>query len=94
MFEECTKASSNADQALAAWAREEEQLTGLQRAHADHAENAGAQQDLAQAQIKTARQEQELKDAYAEVGLALQVANEEEGWILMTAHKTQPETMA
>jgi len=41
-----------------------------------------------------ARQEQELKDAYAEVGLALQVANEEEGWILMTARKTQPETMA
>ncbi|MGC4062476.1 MAG: 50S ribosomal protein L11 methyltransferase [Aquabacterium sp.] len=34
-----------------------------------------------------ARQEQELKDAYAEVGLALQVANEEEGWILMTAQK-------
>jgi ribosomal protein L11 methyltransferase len=32
-----------------------------------------------------ARQEQELKDAYAEVGLQLQVANEEEGWILMTA---------
>ena len=35
-----------------------------------------------------ARQEQELKDAYAEVGLQLQVANEEEGWILMTAQKT------
>ena len=34
-----------------------------------------------------ARQEQELKDAYAEVGLKLQVANEEEGWILMTAQK-------
>lgn len=34
-----------------------------------------------------ARQEQELKDAYAEVGLQLQVANEEEGWILMTARK-------
>jgi len=34
-----------------------------------------------------ARQEQELKNAYAEVGLQLQVANEEEGWILMTAHK-------
>jgi ribosomal protein L11 methyltransferase len=34
-----------------------------------------------------ARQEQELKDAYAEVGLQLQVANEEEGWILMTAQK-------
>jgi len=34
-----------------------------------------------------ARQEQELKDAYAEVGLQLQVANEEDGWILMTAQK-------
>jgi len=34
-----------------------------------------------------ARQEQELKDAYAEIGLQLQVANEEEGWILMTARK-------
>ena len=34
-----------------------------------------------------ARQEQELKDAYAEIGLQLQVANAEEGWILMTAQK-------
>ena len=34
-----------------------------------------------------ARQEQELKDAYAEVGLQLQVSNEEDGWILMTAQK-------
>lgn len=34
-----------------------------------------------------ARQEQELKDAYAGVGLQLQVANEEDGWILMTAQK-------
>jgi ribosomal protein L11 methyltransferase len=34
-----------------------------------------------------ARQEQELKDAYAEVGLQLQVAHTEEGWILMTAQK-------
>lgn len=37
-----------------------------------------------------ARQEQELKDAYAEVGLTLQVANAEEGWILMTAQKPGP----
>jgi ribosomal protein L11 methyltransferase len=36
-----------------------------------------------------ARQEQELKDAYAEVGLQLQVANTEEGWILMTAQKPE-----
>jgi ribosomal protein L11 methyltransferase len=34
-----------------------------------------------------ARQEDELKAAYAEVGLQLQVANEEDGWILMTAQK-------
>ena len=61
VFEECTKASTKADQVLEAWTREVAQLSGLQQAHADHAENAGAQQDLAQAQIKTARQEQELK---------------------------------
>lgn len=34
------------------------------------------------------RQADELKTAYAAVGLALTVANEEEGWILMTAQKT------
>ncbi|MFN3887949.1 MAG: 50S ribosomal protein L11 methyltransferase [Aquabacterium sp.] len=34
-----------------------------------------------------ARQEQELKAAYAEGGLQLQAANAEEGWILMTACK-------
>ncbi len=34
-----------------------------------------------------ARQEQELKDAYADVGLQLDVANSQEGWILMTARK-------
>ena len=34
-----------------------------------------------------ARQERELQDAYAEVGLRLEVANEEDGWILMTAQK-------
>ena len=34
-----------------------------------------------------ARQEDELKEAYAGVGLQLQVANEEDGWILMTAQK-------
>ena len=61
VVEKCTKASTKADQALAAWTLEEEQLTGLQRAHADHAENAGAQQDLTQAQVKTARREEELK---------------------------------
>jgi ribosomal protein L11 methyltransferase len=34
-----------------------------------------------------ARQEQELKDAYADVGLHLSVANTQDGWILMTARK-------
>ncbi|MGE5452706.1 MAG: 50S ribosomal protein L11 methyltransferase [Acidobacteriota bacterium] len=34
-----------------------------------------------------ARQEDELKEAYAGVGLQLQVANAEDGWILMTAQK-------
>ena len=59
VFEECTKAST-ADQVLRP-TREVAQLSGLQQAHADHAENAGArQQDLAHAD-KTARQEQELK---------------------------------
>jgi ribosomal protein L11 methyltransferase len=34
-----------------------------------------------------ARQADELKEAYAGVGLALNVANEEDGWILMTGQK-------
>ncbi|WP_374319680.1 50S ribosomal protein L11 methyltransferase [Aquabacterium sp.] len=41
-----------------------------------------------------ARQEQELKDAYAEVGLQLQVANSEEGWILMTATRNKGASQA
>ena len=60
LVEDCTKASTKADQALVDWELEAGQLTGLQRAHADHAENAGAQQDLAQAQTRTARQEEGL----------------------------------
>ena len=39
------------------------------------------------------RQADELKEAYAAVGLQLQVSNEEEGWILMTAQKPA-QTMA
>src|SRR5690606_39535288 len=35
-----------------------------------------------------ARQADELKQAYAAVGLALEVADEQEGWILMTARNT------
>lgn len=61
VVEECTKASTKADHALEAWALEERQLTNLQRAHTDHAENASAQQNLAQAQAKTVRLEEALK---------------------------------
>ncbi|PKO77995.1 MAG: hypothetical protein CVU21_05510 [Betaproteobacteria bacterium HGW-Betaproteobacteria-15] len=61
VVKECAQASKKADEALEAWTLEEGQLTGLQRAHADHAENAGAQQDLAQAQVKTTRREEVLK---------------------------------
>lgn len=78
VIEECTKASAKADQALAAGTLEEEQLTGLQRAHADHAENAGAQQDLAQAQVKTARREETLKRELRNFRQLLQNANSNE----------------
>lgn len=61
VVDECTQASTKANEALAAWTLEEGQLTGLQRAHADHAENAGAQLALEQAQAKTSRQEEVLK---------------------------------
>ena len=54
---ECTQASTTADEARAAWTLEVGQLTGLQLAHADHAENAGAQLALVQAQEKSARRE-------------------------------------
>nr|WP_315228014.1 SbcC/MukB-like Walker B domain-containing protein [uncultured Albidiferax sp.] len=59
--QKCNQASTKADETLAVWALEVSQLTGLQRAHADHAENAGAQQALVQAQEKTNRQEEALK---------------------------------
>uniref|UniRef100_UPI000A57AE21 ATP-binding protein n=1 Tax=Polaromonas jejuensis TaxID=457502 RepID=UPI000A57AE21 len=61
VVEKCNKTSETADEALAAWSREVAQSTALQLAHADHAENAGAQQALAQAQEKTTRRETELK---------------------------------
>ena len=57
----CNKTSETADEALAARSREVAQSTSLQLAHADHAENAGAQQALVQAQEKTTRRETELK---------------------------------
>jgi DNA repair exonuclease SbcCD ATPase subunit len=74
VFEEFTKTSTKADQALAAWSHEEEQLTGLQRAHADHAENSDAQQNLVQTQAKTARQEEDLKAELRSFRLLLQNA--------------------
>lgn len=56
----CNQASETADGALETWNREVEQSSALQLAHADHAENAGAQQALAQAQEKTTRREADL----------------------------------
>jgi chromosome segregation protein len=61
VVEKCNQDSTKADEALTAWTLEEAQLSDLQRAHADHAENAGAQQALAQAQEKTIRREDEFK---------------------------------
>lgn len=57
----CKGASETADEALEGWNREFEQSRAFQLAHADHAENAGAQQALAQAQEKTNRREADLK---------------------------------
>jgi hypothetical protein len=57
----CNEASDATNKALEAWNREVTQSTALQLTHADHAENAGAQQALAQAQEKTIRRETELK---------------------------------
>lgn len=59
--QKCNKASETADEALQALNRDVAESTALQNAHADHAENAGAQQALAQAQEKTTRREEELK---------------------------------
>lgn len=61
VVEKCNLASSTADGALQARTHDFDQLTQRQHAHADHAENAGAQQALAQAQEKTTRREAELK---------------------------------
>lgn len=58
---ECDQNSITAEGALQALSREVAQLTGLQLAHSDHAENAGAQRDLALAQEKATRRESELK---------------------------------
>ncbi|MDD2919691.1 SbcC/MukB-like Walker B domain-containing protein [Rhodoferax sp.] len=75
---ECTKGSTTADIALADWTLEVGQLTGLQSAHADHAENAGAQQALAQAQEKTTRREEELKQELRNIRHLLQDASTNE----------------
>jgi chromosome segregation protein len=56
-----TQASIKADEELALWTLEADQLAALQRAHTDHAENASAQQALVQAQKKSARQDEALK---------------------------------
>ena len=59
--QKCNKASESADGALQALIRDIAESTALQNAHADHAENAGAQLALEQAQEKTTRREGELK---------------------------------
>ncbi|MDB5958254.1 SbcC/MukB-like Walker B domain-containing protein [Ramlibacter sp.] len=59
-LEKFTRASASAGQALQDWTREVDQLTALQLAHADHAENAVAQQALSQAQEKVSRREADL----------------------------------
>jgi chromosome segregation protein len=61
VVEKCAEASTASDKALEAWTLEVSQLTALQIAHADHAENAGAQQALIQAQEKSIRREEMLK---------------------------------
>lgn len=61
VVETCTQATKTADTAVNAWNQEVTRLTHLQLAHADHAENAGAQQALALAREKTALRESDLK---------------------------------
>lgn len=61
VFEQCNQANIKADEALQTLIRDIAESTALQSAHADHAENAGAQQALTQAQEKTTRREEELK---------------------------------
>lgn len=68
----CEKVRQLANGALQAWTLEVERFTGLQHAHADHAENAGAQRDLAQAQEKASRREDELKKELRNFRLLLQ----------------------
>lgn len=55
------RASATADGALETLNREVSQLTNLQLAHADHAENAGAQQAMALALEKANRRDSDLK---------------------------------
>lgn len=57
----CNKASETADEVLQALSSDIAETIALQDAHADHSENAGAQQALVQAQEKTNRREEELK---------------------------------
>lgn len=60
-LQKCSKASETIDGALQALNRDIAESSALQNAHADHAENSGAQQALAQAQGKAIRREDELK---------------------------------
>lgn len=72
------KASESAKDALDALNRDVAQLTALQLAHADHAENAGAQRAFAQAQEKTTRREAELKGELRKFQLLLQNASSDD----------------
>ncbi len=60
------------------WTLEVQRLTNLQQAHADHAENAGAQRALAQAQDKVTRREEELKQELRNFQQLLQNASSNE----------------
>ncbi len=69
------EASEAADKALRALNRDIEELSALQHAHADHAENAGAQQALSQALEKSTRREKELNQELRSFGQLLQNAS-------------------
>lgn len=61
VLQKCDKASETTNKVLQALNRDIADSTALQSAHADHAENAGAQQALVQTQEKSARIEDVLK---------------------------------
>jgi energy-coupling factor transporter ATP-binding protein EcfA2 len=59
--QKCNEASETTNEALKTLNREIEESAALQNAHADHAENAGAQQALDRAQEKTNRRDEEFQ---------------------------------